>query len=261
MNYRVVVGTALAVAGLALPAASAQATSYLFEQRDHLDRIGGGYDAWGPAQDIVVDVKGKGVPEFTDDQKGAQQIAVTDTRDTFYGWDRQIDPLYYDPTYDLPGQRSCHIDSAHSGHCDSDWSQQVTYHESHCNFPPDCEGLGASGLLQWMEVGMRGASARLRDVPGGTPLPWGVSAFNAGTRDVELWSPSSVNYRSSGDAADEVELHSGVGASTLDVGPGDDKVDVEDGATDTVTCGDGTDQVKADPDDSVAADCETVTRG
>ena len=41
---------------------------------------------------------------------------------------------------------------------------------------------------------------------------------------------------------------------------GNDTVDVRDGEADSVTCGAGTDTVLADPADTVAPDCETVTR-
>jgi Ca2+-binding RTX toxin-like protein len=44
------------------------------------------------------------------------------------------------------------------------------------------------------------------------------------------------------------------------LGAGNDTIEVRDGEIDSVTCGVGQDKVVADPDDVVAADCETVER-
>lgn len=53
----------------------------------------------------------------------------------------------------------------------------------------------------------------------------------------------------------------GSGQTTITGGNGSDTVDSRNGASDQVTCGGGTDRVAADPQDSVAADCEQVDRG
>lgn len=50
------------------------------------------------------------------------------------------------------------------------------------------------------------------------------------------------------------------GADTLLGGTGNDWIDAVDGAVDTITCGTQTDTVQADQADSVASDCENVTR-
>ena len=55
-------------------------------------------------------------------------------------------------------------------------------------------------------------------------------------------------------------LWGGRGADRLDAGPGADRVQAQDGARDRVTCGTGADIATADLTDTVAADCETVTR-
>jgi hypothetical protein len=56
-------------------------------------------------------------------------------------------------------------------------------------------------------------------------------------------------------------LHGGAGRDVVDGGPGADRVSVQyDGAVDTVRCGAGADLVNADLLDSVAADCELVSR-
>jgi hypothetical protein len=53
------------------------------------------------------------------------------------------------------------------------------------------------------------------------------------------------------------------GTSSLDIrtGDGNDKVAARNGTADKISCGSGTDSVVADPQDSVAADCESVDRG
>ena len=52
----------------------------------------------------------------------------------------------------------------------------------------------------------------------------------------------------------------GLGIDDVDAGPGDDDVRAADGLADAIRCGDGTDKVEVDAFDSVALDCETVTR-
>ncbi len=52
----------------------------------------------------------------------------------------------------------------------------------------------------------------------------------------------------------------GPGADELDGGEGDDRIGASDGEADTVRCGAGTDTVEADGSDTVAEDCEVVTR-
>jgi Ca2+-binding RTX toxin-like protein len=52
----------------------------------------------------------------------------------------------------------------------------------------------------------------------------------------------------------------GNGKDTIDAGPGADFVQVAaDNFGDTIVCGSGDDTVRADPLDTVAADCEHVT--
>jgi hypothetical protein len=52
----------------------------------------------------------------------------------------------------------------------------------------------------------------------------------------------------------------GLAADTIDGGPGGAFIQAAvDGVADTVVCGTGTDTVRADPLDTVAADCEQVT--
>jgi Ca2+-binding RTX toxin-like protein len=55
-------------------------------------------------------------------------------------------------------------------------------------------------------------------------------------------------------------LQGGSGADTVDAGEGDDTINVPDGNADKVACGGGTDTVRADTVDEVAADCEKVER-
>ena len=55
-------------------------------------------------------------------------------------------------------------------------------------------------------------------------------------------------------------LDAGPGADVVSGGDGDDTIAARDGAVDDVSCGTGVDTVSADWNDTVAADCETVSR-
>lgn len=63
----------------------------------------------------------------------------------------------------------------------------------------------------------------------------------------------------SGGGGDDV-VSGGVGTDELDGGPGSDRLVSRDGLTDVVRCGDGADVVDADTLDTVAGDCENVSR-
>jgi Ca2+-binding RTX toxin-like protein len=56
-------------------------------------------------------------------------------------------------------------------------------------------------------------------------------------------------------------LDGGRGRDRLDGGPGNDLIRARDGERDVITCGQGRDRVLADRRDSVARDCEHVSRG
>jgi hypothetical protein len=80
----------------------------------------------------------------------------------------------------------------------------------------------------------------------------------------------------SGDASDEMDggegndsvsagggndvVSGGLGTDELEGGPGSDRLVARDGLADVVRCGDGSDEVDADTLDTVAADCERVSR-
>lgn len=66
-----------------------------------------------------------------------------------------------------------------------------------------------------------------------------------------------------GPGRDTVNADAGSGACNFLVcraGSGNDTIDLRDGEADSVVCGPGQDKVLADPQDTVAADCETVER-
>jgi hypothetical protein len=56
-------------------------------------------------------------------------------------------------------------------------------------------------------------------------------------------------------------LIGGPGKDTISGGLADDTIEARDDEADTITCGDGTDAVTADPQDTVAKDCEQVDNG
>jgi Ca2+-binding RTX toxin-like protein len=55
-------------------------------------------------------------------------------------------------------------------------------------------------------------------------------------------------------------LDGGAGVDRFSGGGGNDRILADDGRRERIRCGSGTDRVRADDDDIVAADCETVTR-
>lgn len=67
-----------------------------------------------------------------------------------------------------------------------------------------------------------------------------------------------ADYLNGGGGNDRIT--GGAGADKVSAGAGADTVSVRDGVKDTVNCGNGRDVVKADRRDSVARNCENVSR-
>jgi hypothetical protein len=86
----------------------------------------------------------------------------------------------------------------------------------------------------------------------------GADRIGAGNASDEL-DGGEGNDAVSGGGGDDV-VSGGVGTDELDGGPGSDRLVARDGLTDVVRCGDGADVVDADTLDSVAGDCENVSR-
>jgi hypothetical protein len=108
-----------------------------------------------------------------------------------------------------------------------------------------------------VDGGMDYGSCRPGQVKGG----FVVEAFCPGTRVQSL----TIDVADREDhVAVKLELPvtvlGGIGADRIETGSGGDTVRVRDGAGDTIACGAGTDSVEADHLDTVAADCENVTR-
>ena len=64
-----------------------------------------------------------------------------------------------------------------------------------------------------------------------------------------------ANWTLTGDDGDDL-IAGGPGADTIDGGRGRDAIYAAGGGADTITCGTGFDVVRADTEDTVAADCE-----
>jgi hemolysin type calcium-binding protein len=86
----------------------------------------------------------------------------------------------------------------------------------------------------------------------------GTDMLDGGAGDDRLEGRGGTDTLNGGDGNDKIK--GGKGADTIDAGAGDDKIDARgDGKTaDDVTCGEGTDTVKADRNDTVTSDCENV---
>lgn len=99
-----------------------------------------------------------------------------------------------------------------------------------------------------------------------TDLPIRVLLFGGDGADVLVTGPADdtvvgetgADELTSGAGNDSVT--GGLGADRVDAGPGDDTINVRDGIADEVRCGDGADEVDADTTDTVAGDCESVSR-
>lgn len=213
----------------------------------------------GPKQDVTIDPSIPGNPALTDDQPGAQRVDITDTADSFD----------FQPAPEAPG---CWTPSTHRTQCLADPQKQAEWHTSTCNFPPGCTGPGPTGLLAQLTADLAGSDVHLRDDPDGVPIDINVRPTNAnGTRTVSLSSARQVDYVDSVGGTDRVFLrlkpyvpnpllHES-SHSQVSTGPGDDLVKSRDGTPQSISCGDGNDTVVAGTEDTVGADCETVSTG
>lgn len=86
----------------------------------------------------------------------------------------------------------------------------------------------------------------------------GADRLGAGEAGDEIDGGEGNDAVSAGGGDDLIS--GGTGADELDGGPGADRLVARDGLTDVVRCGDGADVVDADTLDTVALDCENVTR-
>jgi Ca2+-binding RTX toxin-like protein len=102
----------------------------------------------------------------------------------------------------------------------------------------------------------------------GAALIRGITVMGGDGGDSLENTTSTPSTLSGGDGADSVTGGSGndilrgnQGIDTISGGAGDDSIDVRGDRADMVSCGAGTDSVRADATDLVAADCENVDRG
>ncbi len=120
-----------------------------------------------------------------------------------------------------------------------------------------CPGSGVRRVR--VELGEREDSARIVASVAAVVLGGpGADAISGGPLADELAGETGDDNLQGG-AGDDI-LDGGLGADRAAGGPGDDTLRMRDGIADEVSCGDGLDTVLADTVDSVAADCEQVTR-
>jgi Ca2+-binding RTX toxin-like protein len=85
-----------------------------------------------------------------------------------------------------------------------------------------------------------------------------IIVIDGPNRGTAPYTPSDNRFTiTAGDGNDSVVA--GPQNDTIQAGAGRDFVDVKDGGSDTVSCGDGIDVVRADDTDTIAADCEVRT--
>jgi RTX calcium-binding nonapeptide repeat (4 copies)/PASTA domain len=97
---------------------------------------------------------------------------------------------------------------------------------------------------------------------------WSRGFASGGAGDDRLFGTQAGDVLHGDGGSDKVEgwegpdeLTGGGGVDTLLGGDGGDSIEARDGIRDDIECGAGSDQVRADAVDAVAADCEDVERG
>jgi hypothetical protein len=190
---------------------------------------------------------GQGVPALTGDSPGAQEIDITDTADTFKG---------YQATPPVP-DAGCVIVSAHEARCYASRSEQLGWRASHCNFPPGCTGPGPSGLLDMFVASLSGQRTNYQDTPGSTPIQQSVSTFGSG--QVSLWNGGQNTLYLGGPYQSGV-LRPGSGPTSASTGSGNVYLDARNGQADRISCGSGQSLILADQQSYVDPSCTNVFR-
>lgn len=72
-----------------------------------------------------------------------------------------------------------------------------------------------------------------------------------------VWGQAGVDNIVGGPGSDEIDP--GVGADVVDSAGGDDVISTDDNSADSITCGDGVDDLTLDADDEAQEDCENLT--
>jgi hypothetical protein len=262
MGKRWWLGTAIAVALLALPVAARASQITVTEYRaDWQERVW--YYAPGPAQDVTIDPRGESNPVLTDHEPGAQYVDFTDDAEVI---DAPTTPWV--PPY-------CRRLTEHQARCVSNPETQATWRAATpCpDDDPFCGGLHpASGLILGTHIELYGTDVHYRDVPGSTPVDEEIYAEAGGaTRTIALTAARDVQLHLWGNSTDRVYLHiphlelsrayNEWRDRSVDLGGGNDYAYTRDGVLEAVSCGDGTDVAIVGPEDRAAADCETVSVG
>jgi Ca2+-binding RTX toxin-like protein len=86
----------------------------------------------------------------------------------------------------------------------------------------------------------------------------GRDTITGGAGDDQLRGGKGNDVLSGGPGNDSI--YGGPGNDSIEAGAGDDFIDARDGEADQIDCGSGNDTVLADAIDTVASNCETVTR-
>jgi Ca2+-binding RTX toxin-like protein len=121
----------------------------------------------------------------------------------------------------------------------------------------DCPAAGVRRVR--LDLGEREDAADVRAAVPATLLGGpGADRLRGGPAADQVDGGTGDDTVAGGGGADVVS--GGEGADTLAGEAGDDRLSSRDGLPDTVSCGEGDDQVDADTLDEVAGDCETVTR-
>ena len=121
---------------------------------------------------------------------------------------------------------------------------------------PDMANNSAALTLRVGRAAVAGSLTPAATTPGGRKLTGRTLTGRAGADVLRGTSgPDVIAGRGGND-----RLYGGKGRDRLDGGAGNDSIFARDGARDVIRCGSGRDRVSADRSDSIARDCESVSR-
>ena len=91
--------------------------------------------------------------------------------------------------------------------------------------------------------------------------PWKFRCPTSSVTSANIYLGDGADTLDASSSSIAVTAYTGPGVKTITTGSGADTINARNGSVDKIACGGGTDSVVADDDDSVASDCEQVTRG
>jgi hypothetical protein len=131
--------------------------------------------------------------------------------------------------------------------------------------PGETNNLSFYRLSNWYRIQDSALSSVGLSEIGGTLCtvmePWKFRCPTSSVTSANVYLGDGADTLDASNSSIAVTVHAGPDAKTITTGSGADTINARNGSVDTIACGDGVDTVVADADDTVAADCEQVSRG